>query len=86
MKDLFVDRFTRFNVGQGVVRLDFARIEDVDGDKNEIKLSPSSRVVMPIDGFMHFAEQVEKLRTQILEKSEKVAPVEKPSKNKKIKK
>jgi hypothetical protein len=70
MSDIFVDRFMRFNVGQGVVRLDFARIEDVDGDKNEIKMSPSSRMVMPIDGFMHFADQVDKLKAKILEQSE----------------
>jgi len=69
MTDLFVDRFMRFNVGQGVVRLDFARVEDVDGEKNEIK-SPSSRVVMPVDGFMHFVEQANKLKEKIIEQSE----------------
>ncbi|MBT3737254.1 MAG: hypothetical protein HOG25_21615 [Gammaproteobacteria bacterium] len=70
MTDLFVDRFMRFNVGQGVVRLDFARVEDVDGEKNEIKMSPSSRVVMPVDGFMHFVEQANKLKEKIIEQSE----------------
>jgi hypothetical protein len=38
---------------------------------------------MPIDGFMHFAEQVEKLRARILEQSQKGASDEKPGKNKK---
>ena len=70
MSDIFVDRFIRFNVGQGVVRLDFARVEDVDGEKNEIKMSPSSRVVIPVDGFMHFVEQANKLKEKIIEQSE----------------
>ncbi len=82
MTDIFVDRFMRFNVGQGVVRLDFARIEDVDGDKNEIKMSPSNRMVMPLDGFMHFADQVEKLKGKILEQS---GSAEAPKKEKKAK-
>lgn len=83
MSDIFVDRFMRFNVGQGVVRLDFARIEDVDGDKNEIKMSPSSRMVMPLDGFMHFADQVDKLKAKILEQSELAEAPKKEKKGKK---
>jgi len=85
MSDIFVDRFMRFNVGQGVVRLDFARIEDVDGDKNEIKMSPSSRMVIPIDGFMHFADQVDKLKAKILEQSESTEALKKEKKGKKSK-
>jgi hypothetical protein len=69
MTDLFVDRFMRFNVGQGVVRLDFARVEDVDGEKNEIKMSPSSRVVMTVDGFMRFVAQANTPKEKLLEQS-----------------
>ena len=69
MTDLFVDRFMRFNVGQGVVRLDFARVEDVDGEKNEIKMSPSSRVVMTVDGFMRFVAQANTSKEKLLEQS-----------------
>ena len=52
------------------VRLGFASVGDFDDEKNEIKMSPSSRVVMPVDGFMHFVEQANKLKEKIIEQSE----------------
>lgn len=33
MSDVFVDRFMKFNVSQGVVRLDLARLENIDALK-----------------------------------------------------
>ena len=33
MQDIYADRFLRFNISQGVARLDFARIENIDGEK-----------------------------------------------------
>ena len=33
MKDVYVDRFVKFNISQGVARLDFARLEDIDAEK-----------------------------------------------------
>ena len=77
MSDIFVDRFMKFNVSQGVVRLDFARIEDIDSAKNEVTMSPSTRLVMPMDGFMHFIDQAIKLRSGIIDQAKAASPSEK---------
>ena len=66
MKDVYVDRFMKCNVSQGVVRLDFGRVENIDHDKNEVSMSPASRLVMPIDSFLHFAEQVAQLKDKLV--------------------
>ena len=42
MSDIFVDRFMKFNVSQGVVRLDFARIEDIDSVKRHFGIAVDS--------------------------------------------
>jgi len=81
MSDVFVDRFMKFNVSQGVVRLDFARIEDIDSEKNEVTMSPATRLVMPMDGFMHFIDQAVKLRSGIIEQA-KTAPASKNTEDK----
>ena len=67
MKDIFVDRFLKFTASQGVVRLDFGRVESIDSKKNEISVSPCTRLVLPLDGFNHFVEQASKYRDQILD-------------------
>jgi len=66
MKDIYVDRFVKCNVSQGVVRLDFARVENIDHEKNEVSMSPSARLVLPLDSFMHFVDQTAQLRDKIL--------------------
>ncbi len=65
MKDIYVDRFMKCNVSQGVVRLDFGRVENIDHEKNEVSMSPASRLVLPVDSFMHFAEQVAQLKNKL---------------------
>ena len=50
MKDIFVDRFLKCTASQGVVRLDFGRVESIDNDKNEISVAPSARLVLPMAG------------------------------------
>jgi ABC-type sulfate/molybdate transport systems ATPase subunit len=67
MKDVFVDRFLKCTASQGVVRLDFGRVESIDNDKNEISVAPSARLVLPMDGFVHFVDQAVQLRDQMLE-------------------
>jgi hypothetical protein len=54
------------NVSQGVVRLDFGRVENIDHDKNEVSMSPANRLVMPVDSFIHFAEQVAQLKDKLV--------------------
>jgi hypothetical protein len=66
MKDVYVDRFMKCNVSQGVVRLDFGRVENIDHDKNEVSMSPASRLVLPVDSFLHFAEQVAQLKDKLV--------------------
>jgi len=66
MKDIYADRFMKCNVSQGVVRLDFGRVENIDHDKNEVSMSPASRLVLPIDSFLHFAEQVAQLKEKLV--------------------
>jgi hypothetical protein len=65
MRDIYVDRFMKCNVSQGVVRLDFGRVENIDHEKNEVSMSPASRLVLPVDSFMHFAEQVVQLKNKL---------------------
>ena len=77
MSDVFVDRFMKFNVSQGVVRLDFARIEDIDSEKKEVTMSPSTRLVMPMEGFMQFIDQGIKLRSGIIDQAKSASPSEK---------
>jgi ABC-type sulfate/molybdate transport systems ATPase subunit len=67
MKDIFVDRFLKSTASQGVVRLDFGRVESIDNDKNEISVAPATRIVLPMDGFVHFVDQAIQLRDQLLE-------------------
>ena len=66
MKDIYVDRFMKCNVSQGVVRLDFGRVENIDHEKNEVSMSPASRLVLPVDSFIHFAEQVAQLKDKLV--------------------
>ena len=73
MKDIFVDRFLKCTASQGVVRLDFGRVESIDNDKNEISVAPSTRLVLPMDGFVHFVEQAVQLRDQLLDQEKNSA-------------
>ena len=42
MKDIYADRFLKCTASQGVVRLDFGRVESIDSEKNEISMTPST--------------------------------------------
>ena len=82
MKDVYVDRFVKFNISQGVARLDFARVEDIDAEKKEMQLSPSARLVMPLDSFSHFVDQLVKVKTEMQKRADSAAAMqaeEKPS-------
>jgi hypothetical protein len=37
-----------------------------DPEKNEVTMSPAGRLVMPLESFMHFADEVAKIKTQVL--------------------
>ena len=74
MKDIYADRFLKCTASQGVVRLDFGRVESIDNEKNEISMTPSSRLVLPLDSFSHFVDQVIQLRDKM--KSQDMAEIE----------
>ena len=74
MKDIYADRFLKCTASQGVVRLDFGRVESIDNEKNEISMTPSSRLVLPVDSFSHFVDQVIQLRDKM--KSQDIAEIE----------
>jgi len=65
MKDLFTDRL--LNIHRGVARLEFARMELVDTEKNQATFAPSMRLSMQVDTFMQMAELVHKVREAILD-------------------
>lgn len=65
MKDIYADRFLKCTASQGVVRLDFGRVESIDNEKNEISMTPSARLVLPMDSFSHFVDQVVQLRDKM---------------------
>jgi ABC-type sulfate/molybdate transport systems ATPase subunit len=81
MKDIFVDRFLKCTASQGVVRLDFGRVESIDNDKNEISVAPSARLVLPMDGFVHFVDQAIQLRDQLLEQEKNTSDKSKKPKD-----
>ena len=73
MNDIYVDRFVKFNISQGVARLDFARLEDINAEKREMQLSPAARVVMPVDSFSHFVDQLIKVKDELQKRAESIA-------------
>jgi len=78
MHDLFAERLVNVHIHQGVARLDFARLESVDPEKNQATLAPSLRLVLPLDAFMQAADQMHKVREAIIQESKKHAET-KPS-------
>ncbi|WP_089963948.1 hypothetical protein [Limnohabitans sp. 2KL-3] len=69
MQDLFVDRIFNIGIHQGIARMDFARLEKVDPEKKQVVFQPSLRVAMPLDAFLQMAEQVVRLREQIVQQA-----------------
>lgn len=65
MQDLFVDRLANVMIVNSVARLDFLRIDTFDPATNQGKVSPSLRVVMPLDALMDMAQQLDKVRDQV---------------------
>ena len=60
MKDLFVDRLMNITVLQGVARLDFARVDEVNTEDKKVKMSNSYRLAMPVDALAALLEQSSK--------------------------
>jgi len=73
MNDVYVDRFVKFNISQGVARLDFARVEDINTEKKEMQMTPSARLIMPIDSFAHFVDQLVKVKDEMQKRADSAA-------------
>ena len=65
MQDLFVDRLANVMIVNNVARLDFLRIDAIDPATNQGRVSPTLRVVIPLDGLMEMSQQLDKIRDQI---------------------
>ncbi|NTV87504.1 MAG: hypothetical protein HGA21_12260 [Burkholderiaceae bacterium] len=69
MQDLFAERLINMSINQGIARLDFARLESVDPQKNQATFTPALRLVMPLDSFMQAVEQMNHVRDDILKQA-----------------
>jgi len=65
MKDIFVDQLMNVSIFQGVARMDFARIDSIDSEANQAKVSPSYRVCMSLTAFSNLADQVAGAKAQM---------------------
>mgnify|MGYP000953024486 CR=1 FL=1 len=73
MKDLFVDRLMNITVLQGVARLDFARVDEVNTEDKKVKMSNSYRLAMPVDALAALLEQSSKALEEIKSMKDKSA-------------
>jgi hypothetical protein len=64
MRDFFVDRFANLNIADGVARLDFVRVENINAEKKQVTMSPSLRLALPFEAFMQMAEQFVKKNSE----------------------
>ena len=73
MRDFFVDRFANLSIADGVARIDFVRVENINADKKQVTMSPSLRLALPLEAFMQMAEQFAKVREEIIKKNSEQA-------------
>ncbi len=73
MRDFFVDRFANLNIADGVARIDFVRVENINAEKKQVTMSPSLRLALPFEAFMQMAEQFAKVREEIIKKNSEQA-------------
>ena len=73
MRDFFVDRFANLSIADGVARIDFVRVENINAEKKQVTMSPSLRLALPFEAFMQMAEQFAKVRDEIIKKNSEQA-------------
>ena len=69
MRDFFVDRFANLSIADGVARIDFVRVENINAEKKQVTMTPSLRLALPFEAFMQMAEQFSKVREEIIKKN-----------------
>lgn len=67
MFDLFADRLGNITVASGVVRMDFVKISELDKENQKVELSPSFRLVLPIDGMLQTLDALEQIKASLIE-------------------
>lgn len=73
MSDLFVDRLGNVTIASGVARLDFLRLVSLDTEKQQARMEPGLRLVLPLDGLVQTIEMLEKIKVE-LAKSQSARP------------
>jgi hypothetical protein len=73
MRDFFVDRFANLSIADGVARIDFVRVENINAEKKQVTMSPSLRLALPFEAFMQMVEQFAKVREEIIKKNSEQA-------------
>lgn len=64
--DLFADRLGTITVANGVVRMDFLRVKEINQEAKQAELEAAFRLVMPLDGVMQTIEVLEKMKQDLL--------------------
>lgn len=65
--ELFADRIVNIAVTGGVVRIDFASLEELPKQKEEGKYEVRQRVVMPLDGFAGSVQMMESIVRKLVD-------------------
>lgn len=74
MSDLFVDRLGNIVIADGVARLDFLRLTEIDADKKQGRMAPSVRLAIPLTGLIQAIEMLDKVREQLVQKAQAGPP------------
>lgn len=74
MSDLFVDRLGNIVIADGVARLDFLRLNEIDADKKQARMAPSVRLAIPLTGLIQAIEMLDKVRGQLVQKTQARPP------------
>ena len=64
--DLFADRLGAITVANGVVRMDFLRLKEINQDTKQAELEKNFRLAIPLEGTMQAIEVLEKMKQDLL--------------------
>lgn len=65
--ELFADRIVNIAVTGGVVRIDFASMEELPKQKEDGKYEVRQRIIMPLDGFAGSVQMMESVVRKLVE-------------------
>ena len=79
MSDLFVDRLGNIVIADGVARLDFLRLNEIDAEKKQARMAPSVRLAIPLTGLVQAIEMLDKVRGELLRQATAKPPSTSPT-------